>query len=97
MQNHSGIDRTVPGNDTVLAEAPPHLVLTFNKPIRLTRIRMTHDDHDAVDLDLGDRTVFATRFVVPFSDMGSGHYRIEWRGLSSDGHVMRKALAFRVE
>ena len=38
---HSAPDATAPENGAVLAQAPPHIVLTFAKRIRLTRVRMT--------------------------------------------------------
>jgi methionine-rich copper-binding protein CopC len=94
---HSGLDATAPMNGAMLAEAPPHIVLIFAKRTRLTRVRMAHGDNQAVDVDLGDQTSFATRFVVPLTDMGSGLYRIELRGLSSDGHPVRNAFTFRVQ
>ena len=94
---HSAIDATAPENGAVLAQAPPHIVLTFAKRIRLTRVRMTHDDGPATDLDLNGQTAFATRFELQLENMGSGLYRIEWRGLSGDGHTMRSAFTFRVE
>ena len=94
---HSKLDTTTPEQGAVLAEVPPHIVLTFAKRIRLTRVWMTHDDRPPVDLDLGDQRTFATRFVVPVTDMGGGLYRIEWRGLAGDGHAMRGAFTFRVE
>ena len=94
---HSAVDATAPENGAVLAQAPPNIVLTFAKPIRLTRVRMTHDARNAIDLDLGEQTAFANRFELPLKDMGSGLYRIEWRGLSGDGHAMRKTFSFRVK
>ena len=94
---HSAVDATAPEDGAVLAQAPAQIVLTFSKRIRLTRIRVTHDDGIPVDLDLGERTAFATRFELPLDDMGSGLYRIDWRGLSGDGHTMRNAFAFRVQ
>ena len=94
---HSAVDATAPENGAVLAQAPPHIVLTFAKRVRLTRVRVSHDDGNAVDLDLGGKTAFATRFELPLADMGRGVYRIEWRGLSGDGHAMRRAFAFRVQ
>ena len=93
---HSGLDTTAPMNGAVLAEAPPHIVLTFAKRTRLTRVRMAHGDNQAVDVDLGGQASFATRFVIPLTDMGSGLYRIEWRGLSGDGHPVRNTFTFRV-
>ncbi len=94
---HSTVDTTSPEDGAVLAETPPQIVLTFAKSIRLTRVLMTHDDEDPIDLDLGEQTAFATRFELPVEDMGNGLYQIEWRGLSSDGHTMRDAFAFRVQ
>ena len=84
---HSAVDAT----------APENIVLTFATPIRLTRVRMTHDAGNAIDLDLGGQTAFANRFELPLRDMGSGLYRIEWRGLSGDGHAVRRTFAFRVQ
>ena len=66
---HSKLDTTTPEQGAVLAEVPPHVVLTFAKRIRPTRVRMTHDDRSPVDLDLGDQKTFATRFVVPVTGM----------------------------
>ena len=94
---HSVLDTTAPENRAVLTQAPPYIVLTFAKRIRLTRVRMSHDDGSAIDLDLGEQTAMATRFELPLEDMGRGLYRIEWRGLSGDGHVMRRAFTFRVQ
>ena len=94
---HSGLDATVPENGAELNDVPTHIVLSFIRSIRLTRIQLTHDDDETVDLDLGGQTVFATRFVVPMTDMGRGAYRIEWRGLSADGHAMRNEFTFKVE
>ena len=94
---HSALDATAPENGAVLTQAPPHIILTFARRIRLTRVRMTHVEGTATDLDLGGQTAFATRFELPIEDMGRGLYRIEWRGLSGDGHTMRSAFAFRVE
>ena len=94
---HSAVDATAPENGAVLARAPPNIVLTFVKPIRLTRVRMTHDARNAIDLDLGEQTAFANRYELPLKDMGSGLYRIEWRGLSGDGHAVRRTFAFRVQ
>ena len=58
---------------------------------------MTHLDHPAVELDLGDQNSFATEFIVPVIGMGPGSYKIEWRGLGIDGHAMTGEFMFTVE
>ena len=57
---HSRLNTTAPADGAVLAQAPAHIVLTFAKRLRLTRVRMTHDDGPAVDLELGAHKAFAT-------------------------------------
>jgi len=54
-------------------------------------------DHPSVELDLGDQKSFATEFVVPVEQMGSGTYQIEWRGLGIDGHAMTGEFMFTVD
>ena len=93
---HSDIETTVPANGAVLGEAPAEIELEFAKPIRVTRIQLTVDQGAPVDLDLGEQASFATRIQIPFPAMGSGSYRIEWRGLADDGHTMRGELEFEV-
>ena len=94
---HGGRQTTSPENGSVLAEAPPKIVMTFAKRVRLTRVRMIRDEGDAIDLALEGQTSFATRFVIPLTGNRSGLYRIEWRGLAGDGHIIRGVFSFRVE
>ena len=94
---HSKLDTTMPANGAVLAQAPESIVLTFAKRLRLTRVRMIHNDGPALDLDLGGQKSFRTRFAFPLAGKGRGLYRIEWRGLAADGHVMRGRFGFRVK
>ena len=94
---HSRLNTTAPADGAVLAQAPARIVLTFAKRLRLTRVRMIHGDGPALDLDLGAHKAFATRFAIPIAGRGEGLYRIEWRGLSIDGHAMRGRFGFRVK
>ena len=94
---HSRLNATVPADGAVLAQAPVQIVLTFAKRLRLTRVRLIHGDGPALDLDLGGQKSFGTRFTVPLAGKGRGLYRIEWRGLAADGHVMRGGFEFRVK
>ena len=94
---HSKLNATAPADGAVLARAPAQIVLTFAKRLRLTRVRMTHGGGPALDLDLGGQKSFRTRFAVPLAGKGRGIYRIEWRGLAADGHVMRGGFSFRVK
>ena len=94
---HSPVDGTTPEDGAVLNETPSHIVLSFEKEVRLTRVWVAHAGSSKVDLDLEGQKTFASRFEVPLKDMGSGIYLIEWRGLARDGHVMRDMFTFQIE
>lgn len=93
---HSPLGETVPANDATVTEVPSEIVLDFKGDIRLTRVTMTHADHEA-DLDLEGFDGFLSDYAIPMQDMGAGTYHIEWRGLGSDGHPMTGSFSFTVE
>lgn len=94
---HSPVDGTTPEDGALLSETPSHIVLSFERQVRLTRVWVAHAGSSKVDLDLEGQKTFASRFEVPLKDMGSGIYLIEWRGLARDGHVMRDMFTFQIE
>ena len=49
---HSPLNGTTPVNEATVVDVPNEVLLDFKGKIRLTRVSMTHADHDGVDLDL---------------------------------------------
>ncbi|AXI46514.1 copper resistance protein CopC [Sulfitobacter sp. SK012] len=94
---HSPLHGTTPANEASVAEAPTELLLDFKGDIRLTRVTMTHADHDSVDLDLSGNSGFISDYSVPMQPNGSGTYVIDWRGLGSDGHALNGTFSFTAE
>ncbi|MEM7188859.1 MAG: copper resistance CopC family protein [Pseudomonadota bacterium] len=94
---HSTIGATVPADNTALVNAPEQLEFTFAKKIRLTRVTVTDADGDLVDVDLSDHKVFDTMFAFPVALEGTGAFKVEWRGLSADGHIMNGSFHFSVK
>ena len=94
---HSQVDSSVPANGAVLSEAPAEISFNFTKAIRLTRVELIYAENTAVKLDLDRQKSFERSFSLPLDGMGSGTYRIEWRGLAKDGHAMQGELTFTVE
>ncbi|MCX8955067.1 copper resistance protein CopC [Ruegeria sp. NA] len=94
---HSKAEETTPANGATVTSVPAEIGLSFTKDIRLTRIKMAHEEHSAVSLDLGDQTSFSQEFTIPLPGNGTGTYVIEWRGLGKDGHAMQGEFSFSVE
>ncbi len=94
---HSPLSSTIPEDGALLAEAPTELSVQFAKGIRLTRVQLVDVEDIALDLDLSDYTSFDTDFVLALPVLNSGQYRIEWRGLGEDGHILNGSFGFLVE
>ncbi|WIY24078.1 copper resistance CopC family protein [Parasedimentitalea psychrophila] len=93
---HSKVSTTTPSNHAELADVPAQIGFDFAKNIRLTKVKVTHDNDPAVPVDLVGQTDFERIFTLPLPDMGDGTYHIEWRGLGMDGHAMQGDFTFEV-
>ena len=94
---HSKMDATTPADGETLTNAPTEIVLSFSDKLRLTKVKASHSDGDAQDIDLGDNTTFTESFTLPMEPMGAGTYEVDWRGLGIDGHAMQGSFRFEVE
>lgn len=94
---HSPVDMTNPMDGAIISAVPVEITMNFSNGTRLTRMDMTHQSHPVVELELGEQSGFGHNISVPLESMGTGTYRIEWRGLGEDGHAMRGEFSFTVE
>ena len=94
---HSPLKSTIPANDAIVSEVPTEVLLGFKGNIRLTRMSMTHADHNAIKMDVSGHVGFIKDYVIPIENMGLGIYIINWRGLGADGHALNGKFSFMVE
>jgi hypothetical protein len=96
---HLRLVKSTPAKDSVLAEAPTHVMLWFSQEpqTRLSSITLTGP---AGTVALGAVTQCPTEKTLIFAKidapMPAGAYTIAWRTASSDGHVIRGEIPFRV-
>jgi methionine-rich copper-binding protein CopC len=93
---HSLLIASVPAAGA-LVSAVPSVALRFNNRIekKLSRIRLIPPEGGAQPLALradGD----VDTLEAPLPALVPGRYRVEWRVLSTDGHVVSGAFAFTV-
>jgi copper resistance protein C len=87
----------------VLQAPPARIVLAFTEPIRVTSLRLLDEAGRERALHregggAGARAEAAAevRAAVP-TPLPPGAYRVEYRGLSADGHVGGGTVRFRVD
>ena len=95
---HAELRASEPAEGTMLPASPGHVSLSFTEPMRITSLRLF--DEAGRELPLrreGERAAAAaeTRASLP-GPLPPGAYRLEYRGLSGDGHVGGGAVRFRV-
>ena len=93
---HSRPEATAPANGEVIAEAPPVVAISFDEPMRVTRIELTNAGGDAFALERTDEMAPVTRFEATPPPLPAGRYTVKWRGLSADGHPMSGRFSFEV-
>ena len=94
---HSPLKQTLPADGATISDMPAEVILNFKGKIRLTRIRVAHDEKYIEDLNLDSFESFAASYALPVKDMGSGAYSIKWRGLGADGHILNGSFGFVLE
>ena len=96
---HAELRASEPAEGAVLSAPPGCIALSFTEPMQVTSLRLLDDAGRERPLRReGARTAATaeTRAGMP-DPLTPGAYRIEYRGLSADGHVGGGVVRFRVE
>ena len=93
---HSKQEVTFPADGAVLAAPPDVVSMTFDAPMRITVISLTSETAGSFDLGRTDAMQPVTDFRATPPALPGGHYTVEWRGLSADGHPMQCRFSFEV-
>jgi methionine-rich copper-binding protein CopC len=93
---HSLLIASVPASGAVVVTAPT-VALRFNNRVekKLSRIRLVPAQGDPRTLELRSDGAVDT-LEAPLPALAPGRYRVEWRVLSTDGHVVNGAFPFTV-
>ena len=94
---HSRNETTIPADGATLRNAPDVIVMTFNRPIRVTMLELTDSDGDTVALARSDGMAPVTRLEATPEPLSAGSYTVRWRGLAGDGHPMSCRFTFEVQ
>lgn len=93
---HSRAETTAPANGETVTEAPAVIAISFDEPMRVTRIELTGAGGDTFPLERTDAMAPVTRFEATPPPLPAGRYTVKWRGLSADGHPMSGRFSFEV-
>ena len=96
---HAELRASEPAEGAALPAPPGRISLFFTEPMRITSLRLLDEAGRERPLRREDPRAAATaeaRASLP-DPLPPGAYRVEYRGLSADGHVGGGAVRFQVE
>lgn len=95
---HSLLLESSPAAGTELARPPERVALRFNNRIekRLSRLRLVDARGEGRTLAVAEDEGAPDSLTAPLPPLPPGTYRVEWRVLSTDGHVVNGRFGFRV-
>jgi copper resistance protein C len=96
---HAELRAAEPAEGAVLSTPPGRIALSFTEPMQVTSLRLLDDAGRERPLRReGPRTAATAEARAGVPDpLPPGGYRIEYRGLSADGHVGGGAVRFRLQ
>jgi copper transport protein len=91
---HAHLVRSSPAENAVLDKPPATATLVFAEPVTMTAAK--------IELVGGAKTSLkppaspTAEAALPLPKLAAGHYKLSWRALSDDGHIMSGEIHFTV-
>jgi copper resistance protein C len=93
---HTMMKSTSITDGAVLSAAPANFVLVFDHDAGLGSVRLTTAAGEIVPLNFTPSRAMSKSFSIPLPRLEPDQYRLDWRVIASDGHVMASGVSFRV-
>ncbi len=96
---HAALVKATPGSRAVLSHMPEKIELCFNETVELKFSTVGVKDEKGEPVPLGEVAIGSTPkcIVSTVSPAGTGTYKIEYRVLSLDGHIIESSYQFMVK
>lgn len=79
-----------------LKAAPPSVTVTMGRPVGVGGVTLTTSAGRDVPLAYKPSRAMSAAFSVPLPRLAPDAYRLNWRVIAEDGHVMTGGVAFTV-
>lgn len=95
-QAHTHLKSSMPADKAVLAEAPKQVMLHFSEKTRLTAVTIQKEGDKTETALSGLPKEPAADVTLPVAIAAPGAYKVNWRALGADNHVMSGSIRFTV-
>jgi len=93
---HTMVKSTTIEEGATLAASPPSVTILFDHAAGVGSVRLTTVTGETIPLNFIPPRTKVTSFTIPFPRLDPDRYKLEWRAIAQDGHVMAGGLSFGV-
>jgi len=97
---HAGLVSSEPGRRAVLSTAPKQIRLCFNENVEAGFSKVLLEDAEGKPFSIPPPTRDSANpscLLVPLPSLTNGSYKVRYKVLSVDGHVVEYGYSFRVQ
>ena len=96
--SHTAIEFLSPENGSILSEPPKDITIIFVYSAMFTKFEMlkTDSNDEKIELKKDFLQKSSDTHLVSLPVLERGEYRVEWRALAQDGHVIKGKFAFKI-
>lgn len=95
-QAHTHLESSMPADQAVLTSVPTEIMLHFSEPTRVTALSIQKEgEKQQTAVSVLPKQASAA-VSVPLEVGGPGKYKVMWRAIGADNHVMSGAVRFTV-
>lgn len=91
---HGMIASSYPKNGAAISVPISHVEVNFSKPMKLIGLKMKDASGKPVAIDFKRSKTSGTHFTVPTPNLEKGSYKVAWKAMGSDGHLVKGAFGF---
>lgn len=83
-------------NESVLTKAPETFTISFVHAARFGSVQLRTATGETIPVRYQPPPAAATRFTIPLPRLAPDRYRLTWRVIAEDGHVMTGNVNFTI-
>tara|TARA_R110002073_G_scaffold49349_1_gene131755 strand:+ start:543 stop:980 length:438 start_codon:yes stop_codon:yes gene_type:complete len=93
---HTALSEAAPGNGAIVREAPGHINLTFNGPVKLVKLELMGVGHE-MPTNFKTNSEAKAAFMIETPGMHPGAFTVNWAVIGADGHTVADSYSFTVD
>lgn len=91
---HGMLGATFPEDGSMMMEKTDRVEINFDAPMKLVSLKLVAADGKPVAIDFERSQEAGTYFTAQTPDLELGNYKVYWKALGDDGHMMDGSFGF---